>query len=254
MIASRWVCGQPARHDHAVRSRRLDLVRDLPVLTDAAAARELHAVLDGEPLGEGLDAEVDAMSVVGGSDREVGGLPVHEQGIGQDVVRAPELAVEVLGALVRGAEAGLVDDDVALDRAQSRLPQVVDEAPPTLDGQQRVAAALEVEVAFQHALDDRGIGEGPGLPGVGRAEQVQRRPGRQQLHRRGRRARHARIQFEQALAAGDVTHDDADAGLGHRLAGQGRTRCGRQRVRGGGRRDERRQRDDRQPESHLMQY
>ncbi len=216
MIASRCDCGpQLADRRPLATTRsgfgRLDRVRHLVVAADAAAARELHAVLDHEAFRERLDRDVDAVAVVGRPDREVGRLPVDQHRVGQHVVGAPELAVEILGPLVGCGEARLVDDDVALDHAQPRLPQVVHEAPPALDREQRVAAALQVEVSLEHALDDRRVRQGARLPGIGRPEQVERGPGRQHLHRRGGRARHRGIELEQVVAGRDVAHDDADA-------------------------------------------
>ncbi len=216
---------EPAADDHAAGIGRRYRVADAPVAADAAALGEHHAVLHHESLRERLHADLDAAAVVRRPDREFRGLPVHEHGVGQHVVGAPGPAVEVLRALVGRHEARLVDDDVALDHAQPGLAQVRGQPPPSLDGQQRITAALQVEVALQHAALHRRVGPDARLPGIGRPQHVERGPSRHQLHGRGRRPRDRGIDLDQALAGRDVAHDDADVGLGHLLLGEHRARA-----------------------------
>jgi hypothetical protein len=126
-------------------------------------------------------------------------------------------AVEVARVLGGRGEQRVVDDHVALDDLQPRLPQVGDEAPPALDGHQRVAAPLQVQVPLQDAPRQRSLGKGARAPGIGRPEHVQGGVGRQQLHHRRRGSRHLGVHVDQAFAGDHVAHHDRDGLVRHQL-------------------------------------
>ena len=71
----------------------------------------------------------------------------------------------------------------------SRTPGLLHPAqqqPEPLEHELGIAAALDDEVAVEHAVDDRSLQPHRRRPGVGRAEQLERRVGRHQLHQRRR--------------------------------------------------------------------
>jgi len=241
-------------HDDPLRALRRAGQRHAAVAAGAGALGQACAIVDDEALRIRRYADRDAAPVVAGTDHEFGGLPVHEQRIGQQVVGAPAAAVEVAGTLIERAEAALVDDDVAADALQPAVAQVAGQTPPALDRQQRVAAPLQIQVAVEHAVAHRCIGPHPGLPGVRGAEDLERGPGRQQLHRRGRGARRGGVQLDHGGAARDLAHDDGHVGVRHELLFQHGARLRRQIVGGGRAGEQDGQQQDRETATHLVQY
>jgi hypothetical protein len=144
--------------------------------------------------------------------REAQGAEVDQQAVRADVVGAHRLVVE--GA---GVDAGTLNTVRSSTTSppmcwmprtcswRSRLAQV-------FDGEARVAAALEVQIAVQNAVDRSSLGPRRGFPRPRRAEQVERGVGGDQLHHRRRVHRLRRVVGDQRLAGIDRLDDDGDAG------------------------------------------
>ena len=90
-------------------------------------------------------------------------------------------AVERRGILGRQRESGIVDDDVAVQGAEPFGAQLLHEAPPALEGHIGVAAALQNEIAFEHAVLERALQKRLRVPRVGRPQRIERGEGRHQL-------------------------------------------------------------------------
>jgi hypothetical protein len=149
-----------------------------------------------------------------GHDGDVDGLEIDHQRVGQDVVGAVRTIVERGAVVTLRREQRVVDHDVAGDALDAHLAQAVDETPPAIRIHERVAAALEHEVAVEH-LVAHGTGRiGTRAPRVGRPEQLERGERRNDLHRRRRVARHAGVVTHQRLVATDLAHEDTQAGAG----------------------------------------
>jgi hypothetical protein len=92
----------------------------------------------------------DAHRLVVGHEAEFHRVEVHEERVGAGVVGAARIVVEAAGVVRRrGREPGAVDDDVAADLADAARTQVVEREPDAVDGELGIAAAPDVEVAFQ---------------------------------------------------------------------------------------------------------
>ena len=100
-----------------------------------------------------------------------------------------------------------------------------------LEHQLRIALALDVEVAVEHAVAHRAVDVHRRAPGEGRAEQVERRVGRDQLHHRGRVDRYLRApgQPRGARAVG-IGHQQRDVVARHRARASAASTAARQRL------------------------
>ncbi len=141
------------------------------------------------------------------------GLEVHQQRIGRYVVRAQIVAVERSARCDVRLEGRFVQYEVAVNLPQPEAAQAVNKYPEPLDHEARVAAAAQNQVAVQTAAVRARRGIHLGAPLKRGAEQIQRRVGREQLHRRGRihRPRLVRRELDRSpIQRGD--HDPDGAG------------------------------------------
>ena len=137
-------------------------------------------------------------------------LEIDEQRVRSDVVGLERLAVE-RGRIVRdGREERAVEHEVAVDARQPLVAQHRHERLPSLDRDLRIAAALEHEIAVQHAGVERAVEIRDGPPAVVGAEQFERGERRDELHHRRGVVRPIRLVREQRPALGHVLHDDGD--------------------------------------------
>ncbi len=168
---------QCAAEGHPIPALRGHLKIDPGGGARATAAGETHPILDRQVDRRGTGNDIDFAGLRVGHQPELDGLKIHHQRIRQDIVRAVGPAIEGCGVLFIGRERGVVDDDVAADRLQSLHPQCMREAPPSLQGHVRVAAALQDQIPLQHSVIERALGRSAGMPGVGRPQQVEGRKG-----------------------------------------------------------------------------
>ena len=144
--------------------------------------------------------------------REAQGAEVDQQAVRADVVGAHRLVVEGTGIDAGHVEHRAVEHDVAGDVLDAADAQLAKQAGQVLDGEARVAAAFQVQISVQNAVYRSSLDPGRGFPGVGRAEQVERGVGGEQLHHRGRVHRRGRIMGNQRRRGVDRLDDDGDAG------------------------------------------
>ena len=127
----------------------------------------------------------DAALRIGGEGEQHRAV-VQQQRIGHHVVRPQRLAVEIARVLLGRDEGAAVQHDVAADPAHAELLQALEHQPDALEHQLRVAAALDDEVALEHAVADRALQPHRRGPAPGRPQHVERRVGGEQLHQRRR--------------------------------------------------------------------
>ena len=113
-------------------------------------------------------------------------LVVDQQRIGRHVVGAQRLAIEQCRGVRGQRKRRAVQHDIAIDGAHAQGLQPAQRQPQPLHHQPRIALALDIERAAQHA----GL-HGPAkverrAPGIGRAQLVERRKGGHELHHRCR--------------------------------------------------------------------
>jgi hypothetical protein len=216
-----------AKFDRLAVDRRPDLFA--PVAAGFAA--EAEAIVDAQAIARRFGNHPDRSVCRICQQRQPDARQVDQQRVGTGIVRAQRLAVESTRIVVGDGKGAAVKYHVApdlADTAQTNLPQ---QQPELLEAEPGIAAAAQVQVALQPAVAGRSLGECLGAPGVGRSQQLEAGIGRQQLHRRRRVERLARVVREQRRPAVDPLHDDADrAGGDSRLlecaADGGRQFCG----------------------------
>ena len=167
-------------------------------------------VVDAQPVARRFHQQ--ARLAVVRQQREAQGAQVDQQAVRADVVRAHRLVVESAGIDGRDVENGTVEHDVAVDLLDAAHAQLAQQAPQVLDGEARVAAALEVQIAAQNAVDRSSVDPGRGFPGPRRTEQVERGVGGDQFHDRRRVHRLRCVVRHQRLRRVDRLDDDGDAG------------------------------------------
>ena len=176
--------GIAALETRRVRVAEVDGQLGLPVAAGPAAGghrrrqldagdRRLHRHLRGPALGLGLEVKHQR-------------LEVDQQPVGPGVVGAQRVVVKRGRIVRRQPEHAAVQQDVALDGRHALGADGVDQIGQALAHQLGVAAALNQQVAVQHAVLDGALGVHARLPEIARAQQVQPGVGGHQLHHRGR--------------------------------------------------------------------
>ena len=128
-----------------------------------------------------------------GQQRHGDRLEIEQQGIRRHVIGPQWLAVKVARVGRWQRKRLLIEHDVAVDAAQPQALQAPQQQPQTLLHQRRVPQALNHQIALEHTGTQAARQPHRGAPGVGRAEQVERGIGGDQLHDRGRVHRRIRL-------------------------------------------------------------
>jgi tRNA threonylcarbamoyladenosine biosynthesis protein TsaB len=153
----------------------------------AGAGQQRHARVALQPGQRRIDADHRQVARRIGDQRQHERLVVEQQRIRPHVVGPQRLAVEVGRVQLGHGEGTAVEHDVAADLAHAELLHPPQHQPDAFEHELRVAAALDDELAVEHAVGrDRALQPDRRRPGPGRAEQVERGVGRQQLRQRGR--------------------------------------------------------------------
>ncbi|MNE25666.1 hypothetical protein D3C80_1190010 [compost metagenome] len=100
-----------------------------------------------------------------------------------------------------------IEHQVTADGLHAVGAQVAHQQPELFHVQFRVATALEVQVALQHAIAQRAVAVELGFPLVGWAEHFQGGVGGDQLHGRGRVDRDIGIEHGRGTRAVERQHD-----------------------------------------------
>ena len=181
LATRRW---QRAGETGTCRVGEVGLQCTAPVV--ARAGGERHRRIHAHARERQVDADRGHAARRVGRDREAERLVVQQQRVGAHVVRAQRLAVEIGRVLVGHVEAAAVEHDVAANLAHAGLLHPLEQQPDPFEHELRVAAALDDEVAVEHAVFHRALQPHRRVPAPRRAEHFERREGRQQLHQRGR--------------------------------------------------------------------
>ena len=158
-----------------------------------------------------------------GDEIEAHRLEIEQQRVRADVVGAQRLVVEARRIVLRRGEIAAVEHQVAAQLAQAALAQPEQHAPEVLEGQVRVAVALENQLTVEYSLLLIARAVHLGFPAVGGPEQFERGVSGHQLHDRRRIHGAIGIQAERRALGTDRLHDDRDARLGN----PGRAQCAR---------------------------
>ena len=147
---------------------------------------------------------------------------IDEQGIGPGVVRAQRLFVEFFRVVQRQRKLAAIEHQIALDVVQAARPQLPQKKPELFQGETWIAAAAQVQRPVQPPVHRRVFRQRLGLPGMGRAEDVERGVGTYQLHDRSRIHRRVHVVADQRrffihllYQHGDLVR--GDSGPGERL-------------------------------------
>ena len=158
-------------------------------------------------------------------------LEIDEERVGADVVGLQRLAIERRRIVRNRREERAIEDEIAVDDGETLGPHRRHEPLPLLQRDLGIAAALQDEVAPEHAIDQRAAEIRRRLPAVIGAEEFERGERRHELHRRRGVHRLPGLVREQRLFRADFLDDDAHRGERHVRVGEG-TAHGR-RERGG---------------------
>ncbi len=139
-------------------------------------------------------------------------VEVEQQGIGPYVVGACRVVVEPGWIVRRQIEITAVQHQVAAYPVQPASALLGEPQPELLQGELRVAIAIQDQIAIQLAILQFAVHPRLGFPGVCRTEQVERGIGGQQLHVGGRVHRALRMQADQRLGMSDLAYLDGDSG------------------------------------------
>ena len=134
---------------------------------------------------------------------------IDQQCIGCGVVGPQRLAVKTARVLRRHAEHAAIEQDIALNAAYAKALHPAQQQPQLLHTETRVAAALQVKIALQHAIADLSVQVHRRAPSERRTEQIQRCAGGDQLHERRRVALHAGLVLQTRAARLHRQHDHA---------------------------------------------
>ena len=104
------------------------------------------------------------MSLRIGDEPKTDNTKVDEHRIGPNVVRTLGPVIELAGIKWTGGEETVVDDQITRDVTDTRVPESQQKFPETLRYQERVTAALEIQVAFQTTVSKGCGAESVGLP------------------------------------------------------------------------------------------
>ena len=167
----------------------------------ARAARDAQFVVDLQlrELRQHVDGD---LTVRARRQREGQRLERVEQRVRADVVGRGVVVVEG-GQIARGGvEVALVEHERAVDARDAVLADLLDEIDQFFRHELRIAGALDVQIAVQHALRiDFAVGIRGRLPAIVRAEHREARVGGDELHRRGGQHRLVRVDRRRAAAA-----------------------------------------------------
>ena len=187
----------------------------------AMARRKCDAIVDREVDGCRRRHDLDSADLRVRRHPELDGLEVHHQRIGQHVVSAIRPPVERARILRRQGERRIVDHDVAADRFEALGAQHVGEAPPALQGHVGIAAALQNEVAVEHAVAQFAANQRTRVPGKRGPEQVQTGERGEQLDGRCRAARGVAVEARDHPPGIQIDHREADGTQRKALRGGG---------------------------------
>ena len=164
----------------------------------AEVGPQLHAPVLARPAGQrhrGVHAQAVQRRLAGhrgdavqrvGREAQQDRLVVQQQRVGAHVVRPQRLAVEVGRVLLGCQEGAAVEHDVAANVAHAELLHAAQQQPQAFDHQLRVSAALDDQVAVQHAVAHHALQPHRRAPAPRGAQQFERGAGGDQLHQRGR--------------------------------------------------------------------
>ena len=231
--AHRIAAGEQRAERRARCSRRAELGLDLRLPVAAAAVRRAHQADDFERMGARLGDHAHRRAVRLRDEAECHRLEVHEQCIRADVVRTQRLVVERARVVRALLEHRSVEHEVAVQVADAALAHVAHEEPELLEGELRIAGALEDQVAGQRAVLERADRVHLCLPAVRRAERVERDVGRQQLDERGGVERRVGVQRERRRGGPQRLHPERNRRLRDARSAQRLGHRARQRGLGG---------------------
>src|SRR5690606_16357068 len=120
------------------------------------------------------------------------------------------LVVERSGRRLVDREIRVVDDEVAADFVHAEPAHRAQQLPELLEDEERIAVALQHEVAVELAVPDLAVEVDLGAPRVGRPEDLERGPGRDELHHGRRVAGLVGQMRERGRRRIETAHDDAD--------------------------------------------
>jgi hypothetical protein len=164
----------------------------LPVATAVAVAQR-DLVGDIEVGRRRLGGNAQGLCHRIGHQLQRHGLEVQQQGVRRHVVWPRRLGIEAPRVVAVGGKGRAIEHQVAANFADATRANHAQQAAELVIGQLGIAAAPEMQIALQHPVCQTAADKGLGLPGVGRAEQVECRKGGDQLHGRGRVQRGTRI-------------------------------------------------------------
>jgi len=141
-----------------------------------------------------------------------GGLVIEHQGIRADVVGTQPVAVESAVVVDDGRKDRAIDHEVATDLAHAAVAQIGQHLPQMLPEKLRIAARAHPQIAHEDIARQRGLGDELRLPGVGRAEQLERGIGGDQLDGRGRVLGQIGLHREHGLVDADFLDEEARVG------------------------------------------
>jgi hypothetical protein len=139
-------------------------------------------------------------------------LEVHEQCVGSDVVGLERLGIERCGIVRRRGEIAAVEHQLAADLGEPGRTQCRDERLELLDGDLRIAVALEHEIALEHRARQPPVSVRFGFPAVVGSQQLERGERRDELHRRRGIHRLVRPVRHERTRRADFAHVRADRG------------------------------------------
>ena len=156
----------------------------MPIAT--VAGGEPRRTVDNDIGKWRLDAHLDRIPREIGRKDKAHALEVDGERVRADVVGSQRLAVERRRIVSSDVEPSPVQHQVATDGREAGGAKAGDELAELLEGDFRIAAAFEHQIAAEHAGDDRTVGIGFGLPAIVRPEELEAGKRRHQLHGRRR--------------------------------------------------------------------